>query len=208
VLASHSRFGLSDGASSQAQEELSFLQDTSCQDFSYLQDFDLLLLSPDHLHTHYQHINQSNTNTQSNFFNKQQSDYNNLSDCQNQSYYQESTVQFTYTFADLPIACDQTSYTDIELPDTSQTAHSSPAQTQKPNLTNAERCKIFRERQKKKEKQLLEEKEIEEKKNTELNIRAKFLEEKVAKLKKIYLKRAKTHQMLMPGENLLFMFDC
>merc|ERR1712168_419005 len=132
---------------------------------------------------------------------KQQSDYNNQSDYQNQSYYQESTIHFTYSIADLPIPCDQTSYTDIELPDTSLTAHSSPAQTQKPNLTNAERCKIFRERQKKKEKQLLEEKAIEEKKNTELNIRAKFLEDKVAKLKKICLKRAKT-QMILPGENV------
>jgi len=200
VLASHSRFGLSDGASSQIKEELSFLQDTSCQDFSYLEDFDLLLLSPDHPHTHYEHINQSNTEAHSNLYNKQQIDYNNQSDYQNQSYYQESTIQFTYTFADLPIPC--------ELLDTSQAAHSSPAQTQKTKLSNAERCKIFRDRQKNKVKQLLEEKDKEEKKNTELNIRAKFLEDKVAKLKKIYFKRAKTHQMILPGENVSVMFDC
>ena len=209
MLASHRRFGQSDGASSQIQE---LLLDPSYQDFSCLQDFDLLLLSPDHLHT------QSNTIEQSNLYNKQrlsfpplqynnQSLYLNQSNPQNQSYYQDNTIEFIYTTTDLPVPCEQYSYTDIGLLDPSHTTHPNPAQTQNAKLTNAERCKIFRERKKKKEKQLLEEKKLEEKKNTELNIRAKFLEDKVAKLKQIYFKRANSQKMVMPEDDIFLMFD-
>jgi len=90
-------------------------------------------------------------------YHNNQSDYLIQSNPQNQSYYQENTIELIYTTTDLPFPCEQYSYTDIGLPDPSHSTHSSPAQTQNAKLTNAERCKIFRERKKKKETQLLKE---------------------------------------------------
>ena len=63
--------------------------------------------------------------------------------------------------------------------------------------SNAEKCKIFREKEKQKKTNLTAEMEREEIKNTNLMIKVKHLEEKVAKFKKIILKNAKKENVNM-----------
>merc|ERR1712098_827203 len=87
-------------------------------------------------------------------------------------------------------------------PELANPPHSPPAQTERAKLSNSERCKIFRERKKKKDQQLLADLETEERKNSMLSFRAKILEDKVEKFKKIILKRAKTQKIIMSHESM------
>ena len=62
---------------------------------------------------------------------------------------------------------------------------------------NAEKCKIFREKKKQKKTNLTAEMDREEIKNSDLMIKVKHLEDKVAKFKTIMLKNAKKENINM-----------
>jgi hypothetical protein len=73
--------------------------------------------------------------------------------------------------------------------------------------SNAEKCKIFREKKKQKKANLKAEMEREEIRNSNLTIKVKHLEGKVATLKKIILKNAKKENINKSQDYIGFICD-
>ena len=73
--------------------------------------------------------------------------------------------------------------------------------------SNAEKCKEFRKRKKERRINLIKELKREESKNLSLSIKTRYLEDKVAKLRKILLNHAKKNKADLLQEYMLFMVD-
>ena len=71
--------------------------------------------------------------------------------------------------------------------------------------SNAEKCKEFREREKERRRNLIAERKREESKNISLSIKTRYLEDKVAKFRKIILNHAKKNKADLFQEYMLFM---
>jgi len=106
---------------------------------------------------------------------------------------------------DLTILQPKSSTADIRHSVPVQTKHESKSLARR---TNAKKCKEFRARTKENKINLIEELEREGQKNTSLKMKTKYLENRVAKFKKIILKNAKSQKVDMSLQYILSILDC
>jgi len=206
-------------------------QDVVYQDYSTFNDFDIQLL---YQHSPYGLCEQNNSNqpniieltssvNEPNNFVEQrlfnQSDQQetiehyinqpNTLNVTSQSNNQEQFLTFEQSDPaisfDLTILQPDSSTVDIHPSVPVQTKHESKSLARR---TNAKKCKEFRERKKEKKINLIEELEREEQKNTSLKMKTKYLENRVAKFKKIILKNAESQKSDLSLEYILSILDC
>jgi len=227
VRASHRRFGQSDPLSTlldgatandshgQAGQDDFFRQQIQCEDIiSACQDFDLQLLTPDTDYSLTLDIPINHVIQEQGYDNLEQSNITSYQeDFQNYFFHANIVEDEQSTCNDLKFSSltdqDVTPMSfDLELLGILDLGNSTPAQKQKKRkamikqVSNKDRCKEYRKREKEKKKFLMTECKKEEEKNFRLKFELNKMEHEVFKFKKFVFKELTATKIKMSPEQL------